>query len=167
MKKTLVTILIVLVLVVALGIAGFVGFTWYRDNHVFVDGDAYEITLQSLDLTEEDISIAYYEELQDKLPECNIRWMVPFQGGKHVNDTESLTVSELTLEDVEFIAKYFTNLKKLDASQCDDYDVLAVAEATLTNCELTYYVNLGHPSQRIPCKGCILRGLRRKGLDKL
>ena len=66
-KKTLVTILIVLVLVVALGIAGAVGFMWYRNNHVFVDGDAYDITLQSLDLTEEDVSVQYYDELREKL----------------------------------------------------------------------------------------------------
>ena len=142
MKKALVTILIILVLVLALGIAGFVGYNWYRDNHVFVEGDAYDITLQSLDLTGEDITVAYYDELQAQLPDCNIRWMVPFQGGKYANDTESMTVSKLTLEDVEFIATYFTQLKTLDASQCDAYDVLAVAEATMTHCEVVYDVDL-------------------------
>ena len=142
MKKTLVTILIILVLVLALGIAGFVGYNWYRNNHVFVEGDAYDITLQSLDLTGEDITVAYYDELQAQLPDCNIRWMVPFQGGKYANDTESMTVSKLTLEDVEFIATYFTQLKTLDASQCDAYDVLAVAEATMTHCEVVYDVDL-------------------------
>ena len=148
MKKTLVTILIVLALVVTLAIAGFVGFTWYRNNHVFVDGDAYEITTQSLDLREEDISVAYYEELKAKLPECEIRWMVPFQGSKYANDTENLVVSELTLEEVEFLSKYFPDLKTLDATACDQYDVLAVADATLADCEVTYFVNLGHPGQR-------------------
>ena len=142
MKKALVTILIILVLVLALGIAGFVGYNWYRNNHVFVEGDAYDITLQSLDLTGEDITVAYYDELQAKLPDCNIRWMVPFQGGKYANDTESMTVSKLTLEDVEFIATYFTQLKTLDASQCDAYNVLAVAEATMTHCEVVYDVDL-------------------------
>lgn len=146
MKKTLVTVLVVIALVLALGIAGFLGYNWYRDNHVFVEEDVYPIDTLSLDLTEQDISVEYYEELQSKLPECGIRWMVPFHGGKYANDTESLTVSGLTLEDVEFIARYFPNLKTLDASQCDDYDVLAVADATLANCELTYYVYLGHPS---------------------
>ena len=148
MKKALVTILIVLLLVAALGVAGFLGFTWYRDNHVFVDGDAYEITTQSLDLTGEDISVAYYEELQQKLPDCQIKWRVPFQGNKYPNDTESLTVYELTLEYVEFLARYFPDLKTLDATACDQYDVLAVADATLTDCEITYFVNLGHPGQR-------------------
>ena len=88
MKKTVVTILVVVALVLALGIAGAVGYIWYRDNHVFVEGDAYDITLQSLDLTQEDVSVQYYDELREKLTECNIRWMVPFQGGKYANDTE-------------------------------------------------------------------------------
>ena len=142
MKKTLVTVLVVVALVLALGIAGAVGFVWYRNNHVFVEGDAYEIAAQSLDLTGEDISLAYYEELRAQLPDCEILWMVPFHGGKYRNDTEDLTVSQLSLEDVEFISKYFPNLKALDASQCDAYDVLSVAEATLEGCEVTYDVNL-------------------------
>ena len=107
MKKTLVTILVVIALVLVLGIGGFLGYNWYRDNHVFVGEDVYPIDTVSLDLTEQDISLEYYEELQSKLPECGIRWMVPFHGGKYANDTESLTVSTLTLEDVEFIARYF------------------------------------------------------------
>ena len=114
MKKTLVTILVVIVLILALGIAGGLGFVWYRDNHVFVDGDAYDITTRSLDLTAEDISLEYYEELQSKLPDCSIRWTVPFHNGKYANDTQSLTVSELTLEDVEFLVRYFPELKTLD-----------------------------------------------------
>ena len=142
MKKTLVTILVVMVLILALGIAGGLGFVWYRDNHVFVDGDAYDITTRSLDLTGEDISLEYYEELQSKLPDCSIRWMVPFHNGKYANDTQSLTVSELTLEDVEFLVRYFPELKTLDASQCHAYEVLAVAEATLSECEVLYNVDL-------------------------
>ena len=52
MKKTLVTILIVVALVLALGVAGAFGYIWYRNNHVFVEGDAYDINLQSVDLTQ-------------------------------------------------------------------------------------------------------------------
>ena len=144
MKKTLVTVLVVVALVLALGIAGAVGFVWYRNNHIFVEGDAYDITVQNLDLTGEDVSVAYYEELKAQLPDCQIRWMVPFQDGKYPNDTEKLVLKNLSLEGVEFIVKYFPNLKELDLTQCHNYDVLAVAEATLTDCEVQYFVNLGH-----------------------
>jgi len=144
-KKTLVTILIVLLLVLALGAAGFIGFNWYRDNHVFVDGDAYEIRTQSLDLTGEDISVAYYEELQAKLPDCQIKCMVPFQGNKYPNDRSGLQVSSLTVDEIEYIAKYFPNLEQLIANQDNhQYDMLAVAEAALPECDVQYSVNLGH-----------------------
>ena len=144
MKKTLVTVLVVIALVLSLGIAAALGFVWYRNNHVFVEGDAYDIAVQSLDLTGEDISVAYYEELRAQLPDCEIRWMVPFQDGKYANDTEQLVLKKLSLEDVEFIVKYFPDLKKLELTQCHNYDVLAVAEAALTDCEVEYFVNLGH-----------------------
>lgn len=150
MKNKLVTVLVVIVIVLALGIAGALGFVWYRDNHVFVEGDAYAISARELDLTGEDISFAYYEELQSKLPRCEIRWMVPFHGGKYASDTESLTVSELSMEDVELIARYFTDLKTIDAMQCHDYEVLEAADATLADCELNYQVNLGHPGHYVP-----------------
>ena len=146
MKKTLVTILIVVVLVLALGAAGFVGYTWYRDNHVFVDGDAYDITLQSLDLTEKDISTAYYDELQKKLPDCRITWVVPFQGRRMHNTVQAIDVAVLTLEDVEQLAAYFPDLEVVDASQCTDYEELEVLQATLPELKVIYQVSLGGKS---------------------
>ena len=143
MKKTLMTILITLLLTLALIAAGMFGWQWYRNTHVFVEGDAYSKDTASLDLTDQDISIAYYEQLQAKLPRCEITWVVPFQGAKYVNTTPGIAVSALTLEDVELLMKYFPNLKQLDAMQCTDYEVLAVAEAALPECEVLYEVNLG------------------------
>lgn len=70
MNRKLVTILLVIVLVLCLGIAGAMGFVWYRDNHVFVEGTAYPIRSASLDLRESDISLAHYDELHSKLPKC-------------------------------------------------------------------------------------------------
>ena len=149
MKKKLVTVLVIIAIVLILGIAGALGFVWYRDNHVFVEGDAYPLNSTQIDLTGEEISADYYEQLQSKLPDCNIRWLVPFHGGKYPSDTENLTISELTVEDVEWIARYFTHLKTIDAMQCHDYEALEVAAATLTECELNYHVNLGHPGHYV------------------
>ncbi len=146
MKKTLVTILVVIVLVLALGIAGFFGYTWYRDNHVFVEGDAYDITLQSLDLTDQDISVAYYDELQAKLPDCEITWVVPFQNRRMYNTVNLIEVSHLTLEDVEFMVTYFPALEVVDASTSTDYDVLEVLQAKQPELEVVYQVSLGGKS---------------------
>lgn len=145
-KKTVVTVLLVIVIVLALGVAGAVGFLWYRDNHVFVEGDAYAIDSTSLDLREEDISQAYYDELHSKLPGCEIFWNVPFQGGKYPNDTQNLAVSTLTEADVELLMTYFPNLKTVDASECRDYGVLELLKAQLPEVEVTYTVSLGGKS---------------------
>ena len=105
MKRTLIIILVVIVLILSLGIAGMLGYVWYRDNHVFVDGTAYPIKAESFDLREEDISFAHYEELQGKLPDAYILWNVPFQDGRYPSDSRSLTVSSLTEEDVAVISR--------------------------------------------------------------
>ncbi len=143
MKKTLITILVVIVLVLSLGIAGALGFAWYRDNHVFVEGTAYPIAAESFDLREEDISYAHFEELQQKLPDAYILWNVLFQGSRFPSDSQSLTVSQLTQEDVAVLVKYFPYLTTVDAGDCRDYDLLEQLQAQIPNARVTYTVNLG------------------------
>lgn len=143
MKKTLVTILVVILVVLALAVAGVFGFMWYRDNHVFVDGDAYPIDSQSLDLREEDISMYYYDSLKSQLPNCEILWNVPFQNGKFPNDTKEMTLTTLTEGDVALLLEYFPKLSKVDASQCGDYGALELLKAQLPEAEVVYTVSLG------------------------
>lgn len=143
--KTLIRVLVVILLVLVLAIAGILGFMWYRNNHIFVEDAVYPIDSQYLDLREEDISFEHYESLRAQLPDCEILWMVPFHGGKYASNTQSLQVSSLSTEDVAQIAKYFPDLKTLDATECDQYDVLAAAEEALPACEVRYDVYLGGP----------------------
>lgn len=145
-KKKLVTILLVIVVVLALGIAGALGFVWYRDNHVFVEGDAYPLSAQSIDLREEDISFAYFEELQAKLPGCKIVWNVPFQTVKASSDSQTLTVSDLSEEDMQVLLTYFPDLKTLDAtsgSSLMNYQVLEAFQEARPACQVLYEVDLG------------------------
>lgn len=116
MKKKVVTVLLVIVLVLVLGIAAALGFVWYRDNHVFVQGDAYPISATQLDLREQELTESYYLELQQALPECEILWNVPFQNGFLSSDSQSVTVSNLTEADAKTLLLYFPNLKTLDAT---------------------------------------------------
>lgn len=143
MKKTIVTILVVILVVLALAVAGVLGFLWYRDNHVFVDGDAYPIDSQRLDLREEDISMYYYDKLQAQLPNCEILWNVPFQNGKFPNDTREMTITTLSEGDVALLLEYFPELSKVDASQCSDYGALELLKAQLPEAEVVYTVSLG------------------------
>lgn len=143
MKNKIVVILVVVAVVLALVIAGALGFVWYRENHIFVEGAAYPINAQSLDLREEDISFYHHDTLQANLPDCYILWNVPFQGNKVPSDTQSLTVSTLTQEDVAVIANYFPYLRTLDASSCKEYALLESLMEKRPEIKVTYQVSLG------------------------
>lgn len=146
MKKKLVTVLVVIVIVLALVVAGALGFVWYRDNHVFVEGKAYPINATELDLREEDISFYHYDQLKALLPGCNIVWNVPFQDTKVSSDTQVLTVSDLSEGDIPVILEYFPNLKTLDATSGDSqmpYQNLEVLQENWPEGEVLYEVDLG------------------------
>ena len=69
-SNKLITWLIVIAVVLAIILAGAIGVTWYRAVHVFVEGEAYPVKAQSLDLREKDISFQHYDALQAQLPNC-------------------------------------------------------------------------------------------------
>ncbi len=143
MKNKWIIVLVVVLLVLTLLVGGAVAFLWYQNSHVFVEGTAYPVKAQRLDLREEDISFGHYEALCSQLPDCEILWRVPFQGGKYSNDSASLTVTTLTAQDVELLLTYFPKLAVLDASGCRDYTALELLKAQNPQCSVRYQVSLG------------------------
>lgn len=143
MKNKLIVVLVVILLVLVLLVGGALGFLWYRDSHIFVEGTAYPKNAQTLDLREEEISFGHYETLRTQLPGCEILWNVPFQGGKYSNDSQTLTVSSLTEQDVGLLMEYFPALQTLDAMQCRDYTMLELLKAQKPELQVKYEVSLG------------------------
>ena len=146
MSKKVVTVLAVIALVLALVVAGAVGFLWYRNTHVFVEGKAYSNRVDSLDLRQESISIEHYDQLKALLPDCEILWSVPFQNGTVSSDCGELTIDTISDGDIELMAAYFPNLKKVDASRCGDYAMLEKLQARLPELDVIYTVSLGGKS---------------------
>ncbi|MCI6935984.1 MAG: hypothetical protein MR762_04890 [Clostridiales bacterium] len=146
MSKKVVVVLTVITLILALVVAGAVGFLWYRDTHVFVDGKAYSNREESMDLREETMSVEHYDQLHALLPDCTILWNVPFQNGVASSDSEELTITTLSKEDIELLAAYFPNLRKVDATQCGDYAMLEALQQRLPEVEVIYEVTLGGKS---------------------
>ncbi|MDD5883410.1 MAG: hypothetical protein PUD70_04915 [Firmicutes bacterium] len=146
MSKKVVVVLTVITLILALVVAGAVGFLWYRDTHVFVDGKAYSNREESMDLREETMSVEHYDQLHALLPDCTILWNVPFQNGVASSDSEELTITTLSKEDIELLAAYFPNLRKVDAAQCGDYAMLEALQQRLPEVEVIYEVTLGGKS---------------------
>lgn len=143
MAKKVLWILFAVVLVLALAVAGCAGYFWYQNNHIFVEDAVYPIDAQMLDLRGQDISFDHYDAVRSQLPGCVVYWDVPFQGSKYSNDTQKLTVSDLTEKDIQIILNYFPRLKTLDASGCSNYAILESFQQLLPECEVIYEVTLG------------------------
>ncbi len=145
MKKALLIILVFL-LIFALAAAGGYGIAWYRSNHIFIQGDAYPLAATALDLRDKNLSVSEFDQIQAQMPQCRITWYVPFQGRSYPSDTTSLTVSEVTQSDLDFLTTYFPKLTSLDASGVEDYALLEAFRADHPHCEVIYQVRLGSKS---------------------
>lgn len=139
MKKVLLWILVILI-----GLAGlaYAGQRLYWDwTHITVGGIEYPLEITELDLSHQPVS--YVKELpqlqslkhldlrytgitpeqllwlRGRMPECEILWMIPFQGQYLPEDTKSVTVTSLTSEDVALL-HLMPQLETVDGRLCPD-----------------------------------------------
>lgn len=137
-RKTLV--IVMLVLLVLLG-ALLGGGLWLKNNHVFVGRKPYPKDAQQLDLRGKELAVEEYQQLRQLLPDCEIRWDVPFQGTRYPDDVQGLTIQSITDEEMELLA-FFPQLAVIDASGCKDYDQLAKLRSAYPEVTLSYTVNI-------------------------
>ena len=117
--------LIIALSAVALLMAVVVGiFAVTAIRYHIVDGKLYAKDLELLDLRGQEIRVNHYRKLAEKLPDCDIRWDIPFQNGVLEDDTREITVTALSAKDVERL-DYAKNLQTVHAEGCRDYDALA------------------------------------------
>lgn len=115
------------------------GLVWFFTNHVFVSGKFYPKDATMLNLRGRNISLAEYDTLQEKFPDCTIFWDVPFQGRTYPEDTEQITVTSLSREDIVSIA-HLPKLKTLYAAGCRDYSVIQEIQTRFPQLEVLYTV---------------------------
>lgn len=156
MNKKLITILVVTAVILALVCAAAIGFVWYRNTHVFLEGDVYPIDAQNIDLRDRETTFAYFDSLQLKLPECEILWNVPLQGGSFSNDSTTLALTDLTEADIAILIKYFPKLTTVDASGCQNYAVLESLKTQMPELTVSYSVTLGSKSVAPTATGLVL-----------
>lgn len=117
--------LIIALSAVALLMAVVVGiFAVTAIRYHIVDGKLYAKDLELLDLRGQEIRVNHYRKLAEKLPDCDIRWDIPFQNGVLEDDAREITVTALSAKDVERL-DYAKNLQTVHAEGCRDYDALA------------------------------------------
>ncbi len=117
-------------------------YAWYQSAHVFVGDMAYAKDVELLDLRGTGTSMEDYETLRQQLPDCEIRYDLPFQNGFYPDDTKELKLSSLTDAEVELL-DYLPLLEKVDAAGCTDYEQLMQLQKRHPGCEMLYTVNIG------------------------
>ena len=139
MKKWIIALLTVLVLTAAAVLGNHF---WYRNNHVFVEDAVYKKDITFLDLRGTGVSLEHYEQARRQLPDCEIRYDLPFQGGFYADDTTELTISSLTAEEVELL-DYLPALQTVNAEGCTDYEQLLALRERRPDCAVHYTVTIG------------------------
>lgn len=142
-KKKILRVFLAVLLICALAAAGGYGYAWYLNNHFFVEGAAYPINAEQLDLRGEEISFEHYNAVRAQLPECHILWDVPFQNSRYPSDSSTLQISGLSQEDMDVLLTYFPQLNTLDATGCGEYARLEEFQALRPECRVIYNVDLG------------------------
>ena len=141
MKKIVIPILVLLILVsAACGV--YVGYKiWHLSNHIFVEDAVYEKDAVFLDLRGTGVSLEHYESLRRQLPDCEIRYDLPFQGSFYPDDTQTLTITSLTEEEM-LLLNLLPQLKTVEAAGCRDYAQLQALQKRHPDCEVHYTVTI-------------------------
>ena len=134
--KGFVIFLVVVLLVLAAAVGGAV---WVLMNYHIISGKFYSKDLSVLDLREEAVNPKYIEKLSEKMPDTEIRWSIPFQGGTLADDVTEITVSTLTEKDLDALS-YARQLQTVNAEGCTDYGVLELLRQQRPELEVRYSV---------------------------
>lgn len=161
MKKFWIILLIVLLV---LGIAACGGYRYFHSTYLVMGEETYRRDIQELDFSNGELpdlelvkeltelkklnllgtglTVAQYEDLQAALPECEISWELPFQGGYLALDTKELTLDHITQEDMALLA-YLADLETIDATAIADLEAVVALGQAYPQVEVSYQVPIG------------------------
>lgn len=113
---------------------------FFLNSHIWAAGQFISKDAMELDLRSNKVSIADVQKISQALPGCEILWEVPFQGQYYSADTQSVTVQNLSMEDVE-VLRFLKGLRTLEAQECRDYAALAAFHAEHPYCKIQFTAN--------------------------
>lgn len=151
---------------VVLLILSWCGLAWFEHTYVIVGRQVFRRDTTQLNLTEKNISIEDYEKIQEKLPECQITWMVPFQGTMYSSDIVSLTVEHFSQEDMKTLA-CFPSLKEVHGENSSDFQMLAQVREKYPQIQVFYSVPVDGISYPQDAEAVSVRHLTREDVQAL
>ena len=141
-KKGFIIFLAVIMVLLAIAVAAA---AWVAMRYHMISGNFYPKDAAVLDLREEEIKPAHFDRIQEKMPDAEIRWNIPFQDGTLADDVTEITVASLTEADVERL-DYARYLKTVQAEGCTDYEVLELLRQRRPEVNVHYSVALSSGS---------------------
>lgn len=163
-KRRILAISLIALGVALLAAGGILFYNWRNTTYILVNGTSVERScetlelrgqqspdlaaisqlkqLKTLDISDTGITEAEYLQLKNTLPDCTIRWSVPFQGQFIPSDTSQLTITSLAAEDINMFV-YFTSLNAVDALAVTEQDILLTLRQQYPELRVMYDVHIG------------------------
>ena len=133
---------------------------------VFVAGGMYPVRAKAMDLGGKVLTEADFQNLQQKAPNCDITWDVPFQGGSLSSKAVTVTVTSLTEEDVRMLG-YATGLETVHGEDCRDYLQLAQLQQKKPGVDVRYSVPIAGEIYDKNTEELVLTGLSEADAQRL
>ena len=162
-SKGLIIFLSVLLILLAAAVAAA---AWVAVSYHIVGGKLYPKDAQVLDLREENMKPSQVDKIQEKMPDCEIRWNIPFQDGVLENNVTEITVTSLSESDVERL-DYARKLKTVNAEGCTDYEVLELLRQRRPEVNVRYSVAFSGGNYSWEIGELVLNSLTEADIQKL
>lgn len=159
-KKTVLIILLVILLIAAAALG------WMLMTYHVVGFRLYPKNAASLDLRGQEIRVENYEKLAQKMPDCEIRWDIPFQDGTLADDAAEITVTSLTEEDI-LVLDHLHTLETVHAQECTDYAQLQALRERRPEVQVDYSIHFSGASFPWDAAEIVLTGVQEADIHLL
>ena len=123
-------------------------------------------SLQVADLRNTGLTPEEYDRIHTALPDCEILWLVPFQGSYLDPDSTSLTLSSITDEEMALLA-YFPTLQTIDMTSCTDVDTILKVIELYPQCKVQWMVPFQGDTLSCNIKSLTVSTLSREDIDMI
>ena len=121
---------------------------------------------ETLDLRGQEIKPSHFEKISEKMPECEVRWDIPFQGGVLADDAREVTLTALSEKDIAML-DYARQLETVNAEGCTDYETLALLRQQRPDLNVVYSVAFSGGNYSWDVETLLLNSVSQEDIQQL